>query len=352
MLSSATVREEASRSRVRPVGRSSRVPVRRSALAPKQRARREDAPRRRRRLPVALPLVALTAAVALGGYIAGSSGGEVESATREVAVGPLRLQLPATWTETDRPSRVPGLQLSSAASFAPAGDVARGSLLAGTSEGTARTLLPSGFLDRLRRAPATDDAVRLGELEAYRYRDLKPRGLPGSVTVYVVPTARDVATVACLTPRAKDSAAACERAAATLDLDGRSALDLSPRETYARTLDSTMERLDKGRAEARRELRGARSAKAQARAGRKLSRVHEDVGKALTDASPGPAERPLHRALRKDMERLATSYSRLATAARAEDRGRYRAAGSQIRRWDANLARDLQALERLGYSID
>jgi hypothetical protein len=48
---------------------------------------------------------------------------------------------------------------------------------------------------------------------------------------------------------------------------------------------------------------------------------------------------------------IARGYERLAAAARAQDAGRYRAAGGALRRAHADLAHTLSALKLLAYDV-
>ena len=65
-------------------------------------------------------------------------------------------------------------------------------LLAGLTAAKGPTLLPAGLLERLPAIPQRDDPVKVGNLDAYRYRDLQPDPGGGRVTLYVAPTTRGV----------------------------------------------------------------------------------------------------------------------------------------------------------------
>ena len=75
-------------------------------------------------------------------------------------------------------------------------------------DATGPALLPaeSRSTGCLGATPDGDCRCTSAALEALRYRNLKPRGLDGSLQLYVVPTTRGVATVACTTPAGPEAA--------------------------------------------------------------------------------------------------------------------------------------------------
>src|SRR5690242_21371348 len=69
------------------------------------------------------------------------------------------------------------------------------------------TLPPAGFLTALGLDAGglpPRQAVRLADnkIEAYRYQNLRPRGIEKPVTLFVAPTSQGIATVACVDPNA------------------------------------------------------------------------------------------------------------------------------------------------------
>jgi len=299
-------------------------------------------PSRRALAAVALALAAVAAAV--GGYASGASGRDEHAPAKRLAAGPLRIDTPHGWRRVASVPRVPGLKLSSP--VAATGGKGR-RLIVGMADGSGATLLPRALLDRLPRPPRRDDAVALGSLVAYRYRGLRPRGsLP--LTVFVVPTAKAVATVAC---PGKGRQVECERAAATLRLEGVRALALGARDDYAKALNATLARLDAARRHGRSALRSAAARGARARAARSLSRAFARVAADLSTAPVGPAERPAHEALRDDARAAEAAYLRLASAARRGSVDAFGSAASSVRRRESAFERDLRALAGLGYAV-
>ena len=140
-----------------------------------------------------------------GGYLIGSSGGGDDSedsastpAGSSVATGgSLEMNFPGTWRQTPDPPAIPGLELRNPIALAPRDGPKGAGLGAGMTDATGPELLPASFLSTLEEAPPRDDAVKLGDIEAYRYQDLEPEGYDKSLTLYVAPTTDGVATVAC-----------------------------------------------------------------------------------------------------------------------------------------------------------
>ena len=305
----------------------------------------------RRRVALAVSIVGTAVILGAAGYLAGSSGGGRETGGRTVAAGSLRMEIPSTWRRTPAVPDVPGLELQGAASFAPGGSSAGATLIAGTSDGRGPTLLPAAFLARLSRPPTTDDAVVLGDLEAYRYRDLRPRGLRGRLTMFVVPTENAVATVACLGPSGGGSVGACEQAAGTLTLEGARAIGVGARAAYAKPVDEALTRLGGRRTSDRKELREADEPARQASVARELARAYDDARLALSRAPAGPAEQPTHSDLLRDTRKTAAAYRGMASAAGAADREAYGRAAEAVTRGERAIARDLRSLRRVGYRI-
>lgn len=308
-------------------------------------------PRSRPRPTLAITAAVFAGALAIGGYHAGGLGVDANPAAEAVVAGPLRLTAPDGWGGTASVPEVPGLQLSQAAGASPDGRSGGPALLAGLADGTGPTLLPARLLARLPRAPSTDDVVALGELEAYRYRGLRPRGLDRPLTLYVLPTEKRVATVACLGSQDAAHAAACEQAAGTLELDGVRGLQPGPRRAYAKPLNAVTERLARRRDLGRERLRRAPTPSEQARAARALARDFRLAASSLKKVPAGPAERRSHEALRDSVKGAQRAYSRLASAVRRESRADFSGAAASVRRHESRIERDLAALGRLGYSV-
>jgi hypothetical protein len=303
-------------------------------------------------LPVARRRVAAVAAaaalvLALAAFLIGRSGGEASSGT--TAVGDLRLELPGGWARSATVPGIPGLQLSDTSAFSPEAKSPATTLVAGTSNGTGKTLLPASFERTLSHPPRTDDPVRLGDVEAYRYRNLRPSGFADPVTLFVVPTPDRVATIACVNRRAT---AACENVAASLSLADDDALSLHGREAYADAVNPALSRLSSDRSKGRRALAQAKSKRGQAAAAGDVGAAYATAAKALGKAPPGPAEQPTTDLLVRKARELDRDYDELGSAARKNRTAAYRAATKKIKADENAFARGLRDLRDLGYQLE
>jgi hypothetical protein len=210
-----------------------------------------------------------------------------------------------------------------------------------------RLLLTDAFVDSLPGTPA-GEAVMLGDVEAYRYDDLQARGVDRPLRLFVAPTDRGVVGIACLATRPAFMAA-CDRAAATLELDGAEAFPLGPDAGFGRRLDAALQPLDARRPLLQRDLREARTRRAQAAAAEALEREHGAARERLGAAPANPTVRAAGREVAASLAALATAYDRLSDAAARGRGAAYRRAARSVRTADVRLSRALGDVERLGY---
>jgi hypothetical protein len=192
--------------------------------------------------------------------------------------------------------------------------------------------------------------VRLGRLEAYRYRNLRPRGAVEPLTsMYVTSTERGVATVACVgLPRD----APCAGIAASLALDdGVRTFPLGPVPAYAAAVDKVVDRLQRERARALADLRRARTRRGQGTAAAAAAAAYRRAAGGLARAPASPLEADEHAALRKALSAAGATYAALGRAARAGERRRYVALRDQARSRDTTARRRVAAFERLGSRV-
>jgi hypothetical protein len=311
-------------------------------------------PEERRRPPV--PVWALAAAAmavaATAGFLTGGSGsGDGAEFTSSASAGPLAVSFPDGWRRTTEAPGLPGMRFSDPIVLEPR-DPAGARAAAGMVRGSGPTLLPASFRDRLGAAPRPDEAVRLGSLNALRYRGLAPEGLDGAATVYAAPTTGGVATVACVAPQgARDFLADCERVAATLELSGAKPYPLGPSGDYARLLSNTTRELDRVRSAGARRLKAANSAGAQGAAAESLARAYNGASRRLRSAAVSPREQQANARIAAALGAIGAAYDRAASAARGGDGGAYAAAQRAIRRGGARLQRAFRALSQLGYAV-
>jgi hypothetical protein len=297
-------------------------------------------------------LAAVVLAAAAGGFVLGHSRERVDRPVTGVAVvGPLMLRFPSDdWALAVRASRIAGLGLSDRIALASTRDDAPGELVAGLvvrAEGA--LLLPPAVVSALERRP-TREEVRLGTVEALRFRDLRLEGLSDDVTLYAVPTSAGAAMLACLTPPGPARVQVlgeCESIATTLALRGVRALPLGADPRYAEHAGHTLGTLNARRTRGRGALLASRTRLAQARAAGELAAAFETAHKELAEARPGPMEAPLHRAILAALDHAAGRYRALAAASLLADRRLYNRTAFEVRRAESELGQSVRALARL-----
>lgn len=300
-------------------------------------------------------LVLLALVGAAGAYaVLGRSGDEAPPPPppRAEAGGQLGLIVPGQWRRLASPPAIPGLRLGDPIAIAPPG-VAGAALVAGTTEANGQVLLPASLLRRLPEPPASDDAVALGQLQAYRYADLRPRGFEGRMNVYSVPTTAGVASVACVVPAsAAGFLPECERVASTLKLGEGKPVPLGPDRRYAARLDRAIGRLNATRAANRARLLGARTPAGQANTAGRLAAAYRQAATSLARGGTlNPAEQQANQRIVSALRTTQAAYTRMAAGARANDRGQYNAARAAVIRGEARVQRQVEALEPLGYLL-
>jgi serine/threonine protein kinase len=315
---------------------------------------------RRRALPIVI-LVAVLLAVAAAVLLRGRGADAPSPAPRATAsaapaatvveAGPLRLTVPAGWRRAS--VRLDELRLTRAVALAPAGDVARGAVVAGLADASAHrsSLLPDGLVDSLglRRGVVPDRTVeRLSAgLSAYRYGDLRPLEQGRTLTVYSVPTTAGVATVACVHPAA-GAPAACEQIARSLALAGEQPFPLGPSRDYAARVDAAVTRLDRTVADERAGLRSAGTPARQGRAARAIAAAHRRARAALA-GELSPADEESRERLAAALRAAESGWSRLASAASGDRAPAYASARRATARAQAQVVEALSALRADGY---
>jgi Protein kinase domain len=297
--------------------------------------------------PILLGVALLVAAI-LGGFLAGKGGGEsdesVAAAENVNTAGALELSYPDGWQRTDSPPEIPGLRLRSPIALSKGGGGSGDALQAGTTGATGPSLLPSAFLGRLGEEPPRDDAVRLGELDAYRYSGLRPEGFDGPLTLYVAPTTEGVATVACSATAASSETFLpdCENVAGGLKLVQGEAFALGADKDYLAKLDSAMERLNSDRERGARALRNAKTPSGQAKAAASLAQAYGRAQSSLRGGQVSPAVRGAAASVQAALARTRAAYTRLAAAARGGNERAYAAARDDVRKGEQALQQALR----------
>jgi hypothetical protein len=303
-------------------------------------------------------LAAAVLAGAAGFLLGGSSGGSGETFSDSASAGYVELSFPTGWQRIASAPTIPGLTFSqplALAQGAAAGVTATSAsaqrLVAGEMGASAPSLLPRTFTAALNGALPRPEPVRLGALQAYRYRGLSVRGLAEPLTLYAVPTANGVATVACLSSAAAGPTAQCAQIAATLKLNGTTAFGLAPSSQYAAALGRTFGALRSGAGAGTARLRAASSASAQAAAAAQLAAAYSSASRALGGIAASPAVQGLGTTVAGSLAALGRDYAALAAAARAGDGAAYAQAQRAIGGDRVRAAQALAALRQAGYSV-
>ncbi len=291
---------------------------------------------------VLLGILLLVLAIVGGLLLGRASGGSDETAAAADNVntaGALELSYPDGWQRTESPPEIPGLGLQSPIALSKRGGAAGDALEAGTTQASGPSLLPAAFLRRLGEEPPRDDAVRLGDLDAYRYRDLRPDGYDGRLTLYVAPTTAGVATVACSATAAGAEAFLpdCEDVAGGLKLVQGEPFALGADTDYLAKLDKAMERLNSDRQAGAGALRRAKNQAGQAKAAASLSQAYARARRSLRGDPVSPAVRRAAASVQAALARAQAAYVRLAQAARRGNADAYGAARDAARKAEAAL---------------
>ncbi len=310
---------------------------------------------RGRFLPVALAAAVLAAVV--GFLLGGGSGSSSETFSNSASAGNLELSFPASWQRIASAPAIPGLAFSQPLALASSSSAAAGPsgqrLVAGEVPASGASLLPAGFTSALAGALPRPEPVQLGTLQAYRYTGLSVRGLTGPLTLYAVPTAGGVATVACLSSSSSSSSssAQCSQIAATLKLNGTTAFGLAPSAQYAAALGRAFGALRAATATGTARLSAASSASAQAAAATQLAAAYSSASSALGRLSVSPAVRSVNASLTAALAAVGRDYAALAAAARAGDEAAYVQAQRTLGADRVRAAGALAVLGQAGYAV-
>lgn len=327
-----------------------------TSLAPTRTMPRDPAERGGRGGPWVAGVAALAVLAAVGGVLLGSAGddGAATPEARNVAsVGPLELSYGNELQRVDSGPSFKGLQLADPVRIAPAGQRTGNGLLAGTTDATGPTLLPSGFTKALPGKEPKPERVKLGEHEAYRYVGLRPRGHAGSLTVYAVPTTKGVATIGCFAEPASASAfmPRCEAVASSLELRGADAVPLGPSKEYAAALSRVLAPLGTAVPAGARRARAETGRAARAAAIGAIARAYENARGSLAKVAAPPPVADVHRQLLTALGRAASTYAAAARAASLGQRRRYARAGGKGAMRARELGAVLARLRSRGYAV-
>ncbi|HEY7953051.1 MAG TPA: serine/threonine-protein kinase [Solirubrobacteraceae bacterium] len=307
---------------------------------------------------VLVVLAAAVIAIAVGLLLGGGSGGSSATFGNSASAGNIELSFPASWQHLASAPAIPGLTFSQPLALGQGGGGGGGAaapasarLIAGQVSASGLSLLPSAFTASLNGALPKPEPVRLGEVQALRYSGLSVRGSNTPLTLYAVPTANGVATIACLGATASGPATQCAQIAATLKLTGTTAFGLAPSASYAAALGHTFGSLRSAAATGTSQLSAASSASAQAAAAAQLATAYGAASRSLAGLTVSPAVRDVNANLASSLAAAGRGYTALAAAARAGDDAAYARAQRTISSARAETAKALAALRQAGYVV-
>jgi hypothetical protein len=297
--------------------------------------------------------VALIVVAAVAGFLiarsAGSSHHAADALTHTAQAATFSVHYPDDWTR-GAPVAVSGLALDGALGLHPSASATR-RLAIGTTHAATVGTLPASFLASLPRRPRPQaETVSLGGIDYDRYLDLRPRGAPGVVSVYLLATTRATIVATCAAPRPDGTfTAQCERVLQTLRLAPGIKISGGVDAAYALELNQILATLNQAR-----KANGpgllAPSLETRARAAERLAAAETGASRAAGRLSAGSATAANH-SLSTALASAASGYRSLATAARAHDRSGYEAAQRTLRQAKTTLARAFRELSRLGYQL-
>src|SRR4051794_2657154 len=294
--------------------------------------------------------VAALLALVLGFLLGHSGGGSSEPAgDKTVTAGAVDLGTPSDWTKSASPAQIPGLDFGNdAVTVSPSGGADAGTLTVGVTDAKTSTLLPSAFLKELSTQPKTTDAVKLGDLEAFRYKGLKPKGFSQSLTVYASPTTNGVATIACAAPAAKAGAFLpdCENVAATTTLKSGKPYQLGADDTYASDLSDAINSLNSARSTGVSKMKSAKSGSSQSTAAKSIASAYGTAAATLKDADVSPQFAAENSKLVKNLSRAESAYTKLASAAKKGSSSSYSKASKQVKKAESAVSKSLDSLKQ------
>jgi hypothetical protein len=304
----------------------------------------------RRTLPARRTILPLLVAVAVIGYLVGHSRSTGPESPRIAKTAKVLIEYPTAWAPVARGPSIPGLALEHARAFAPR--AAAAGLVVGLLPANGSGPLPAGFLERVRRQPQIS-IVDLAEAQAYRYAQLRVRGVTGELTIFVVPNPEGPWTaLACTAPTGGSSyMRACEGTVASATIAGQpQSYQLTPEAAYAAAVSTAITTLNRLRASLTRELRPHVSAATAEALARRLGDGYAAARKSLVRVAPPRVAASAGGALASAMTRATFGYRALAAAAAESSQSAYTAARARIAEAERAVDRALENLVLLGYS--
>jgi hypothetical protein len=261
------------------------------------------------------------------------------------------LEAPAGWKPIADAPQIPGLTLTRATAFGPAGEGGHAGLLTGELAAGQPSPLPAGFLAQLHNLPDTE-VVNLTQTEAYRYSNLSLPGFNRLLTLYAIPSpGGSPILLACYATAAYSAyMRTCEGIVATLRPVGQtSSEDLTPDSALARQVSAAIGAIDRQRLVLRREMQAGATLPRVEPLATRLAHGFAAAAAKLSPLEPPLAAGPAQAALLASIGDARDAYSALAGAAAAGNLGGYEAARAQVYGAEASVDAALESFTLLGY---
>jgi hypothetical protein len=310
-------------------------------------------------------IVALFVAVGILGYVIGhdrarvASSGASGATSRTISAAGTLLAYPADWQPATATPQIPGLPIADPVVLAPDGDAAHAGLIAGQLPGDEPSLLPRGFIARMRSLPETE-VVSLVETQGYRYAHLSVDGFDRMLVLYGIPHPNGSPTVLACYASAAFSAEmrTCEQIVARLTLVGQQpnydpvpepSYDLIPEARYARVLSAAIEALEVQRVSSRREMGAGAPPHTVQRLATRLAAGFANTAASLSQLKPSLATGQAQGTLSQSLLRARDAYTALAAAATSESPSRVADAQRRVSEAEASINTALESFALLGY---
>lgn len=294
-----------------------------------------------RSLLVAGALVTAVGAPLVAGYALGHGSRGKPDASGDVVT----VQAPSGWAvQTSHVHPPAGIRLTHAVRLAPPKSTR--AVFVGVSRARGPALLDREPLRRLPRPPSRTDRWKLGDLFAYRYERVRPRGTRHALTIIVAPTTVGVVTVACTTAQTT-----CMLVAGTLGLRHGRGFPLGPSSRFATTVNATVSLLRRRRLAARADLHNASTSAARAEAALELQHAFAEAARDLRARRVSPADGGARDAFASSLAYAGTAYSHLRQAAEEGDATAFADASAEVMRTERHVDATRERFRALGYRL-
>ena len=293
-------------------------------------------------------IAAAAVVLAIVGFLVGKGGGggdEQPEGTSSAQSGAISITYPSSWQRSDQVPELPGFEFTNPIVVGPNGK-ADNRLTTGLVDASGPALLPAAFVKALGADPERSDTVRLGELQAYRYRNLDPSNFNPALTLYAVPTDKGVATIACQADPAEAARflPECERAASTLKLEGAKPFDLGPGREYVDEVNGTLDKLQGARGKGVAALKSAKTPAQQAKAASGVAGAYDGAAKTLKGAAVSPQVASTNDAIVAALGDAADAWREVEEGAERADAGDYKGGERAVKKAEKQLAESLDQL--------